>query len=241
MRLAVISDIHGNLEAFRQVLADIDRSQVDDIVCLGDCIGYGPEPEEVVGLVRERDIPCVLGNHELGLLDRTYLDWFNPPTRDCLLLTATFLSKATMDYLGSFPPAMVRHGCRCVHGYPPDSVTAYLFHVSERELVRSLRGATEPVCFVGHTHDLAIIGLGGEGLLRLPLGPGVTPLGGAIRWIVNVGSVGQPRDGNNQAKYVIWDREEATIETRFVAYDITRTVSKVKERGFPEWCGRRLW
>jgi predicted phosphodiesterase len=241
MRLAIISDIHGNLEAFRQVLADIDRAQVDDIVCLGDCIGYGPEPEEVVGLIRERGIPCVLGNHELGLLDRTYLDWFNPPTRDCLLLTETFLSKATMDYLGAFPPAMIRHGARCVHGCPPDSVTAYLFQVSDRELVRSLRATAEAVCFVGHTHDLAIIGLSGEGLLRLPLGPGVTPLVGATRWIINVGSVGQPRDGNNKAKYVIWDVEEETIEVRFVAYDIAHTVDKVKERGFPEWCGRRLW
>jgi predicted phosphodiesterase len=241
MRLAVISDIHGNLEAFRQVLADIDRSQIDNIVCLGDCIGYGPEPEEVVGLVRELDIPCVLGNHELGLLDRTYLDWFNPPTRDCLLHTETFLSKATMDYLGSFPPALVRHGSRCVHGYPPDSVTTYLFQVAARELARSLKATAEAVCFVGHTHDLAIIGLGSEGLLRLPLGPGVTPLVGAPRWIINVGSVGQPRDGNNKAKYVIWDPEEATVEVRFVAYEIAHTVAKMKERGFPEWCGRRLW
>lgn len=241
MRLAVISDIHGNLEAFRQVLADIDRSHVDEIVCLGDCIGYGPEPEEVVGLVRERDIPCVLGNHELGLLDRTYLDWFNPPTRDCLLHTETFLSKATMDYLGTFPPAMVRQGSRCVHGYPPNSVTTYLFQVSDRGLLRSLRATAETVCFVGHTHDLGIIGLSGEGLFRLHPGPGVIPLVGATRWIINVGSVGQPRDGNNKSKYVIWDPEEETLEVRFVAYDIAHTASKVKERGFPEWCGRRLW
>jgi diadenosine tetraphosphatase ApaH/serine/threonine PP2A family protein phosphatase len=136
---------------------------------------------------------------------------------------------------------MVRHGCRCVHGYPPDSVTAYLFQVSDRELVRSLRGATEAVCFVGHTHDLAIIGLGSEGLLRLPLGPGLTPLVGAPRWIINVGSVGQPRDGNNKAKYVIWDPGQKTIEVRFVAYNIAVTAGKVTERGFPEWCGRRLW
>lgn len=241
MRLAVISDIHGNLEAFRQVLADIDLARADDILCLGDLIGYGPEPEEVVVLVRERNISCVLGNHELGLLDRSHLDWFNPPTRDCLLLTETLLSPGTIDYLRRLPPAMVRHGCRCVHGYPPNSTTTYLFQVSDREMLRTLGAMAEAVCFVGHTHGLEIIGLSGRELLRLPLGPGVTPLAGATRWIINVGSVGQPRDGNNRAKYVIWDKDEEIIEVRFVPYDIGQTVRTVKERGFPEWCGQRLW
>jgi len=241
MRVAVVSDIHGNLEAFRQVLADIDLADIDEVMCLGDCIGYGPEPEEVIALVRGRDIPCVLGNHELGLLDRAYLDWFNPPTRDCLLLTENLLSAGTIHYLGDLPTAIIRYGCRFVHGYPPDSIVTYLFQVSDRELLRSLKAAMEGVCFVGHTHDLEIIGLSGKQLLRLPLGPGLTPLVGATRWIINVGSVGQPRDGNNKAKYVIWDKEEETIDVRFVAYDIAQTVHRVRERGFPEWCGQRLW
>lgn len=99
MRLAVVSDIHGNLEAFKQVLLDIDRSEVDGVVCLGDCIGYGPEPDQVVSLVRRKNIPSVMGNHELGLVNKSYLGWFNQPTQRSLLLTQELLSSDTLPMI----------------------------------------------------------------------------------------------------------------------------------------------
>ncbi|UCG80249.1 MAG: metallophosphoesterase, partial [Desulfobacterales bacterium] len=105
MRLAIISDIHGNLEAFKEVLADIDQSKVDEIASLGDNIGYGPEPEEVVQLIRKHNIPSVMGNHELAVSDTRYLDWMNPSARQSLVMTRHLLSPDTLDYIDTLKPS----------------------------------------------------------------------------------------------------------------------------------------
>ena len=111
MRIAVLSDVHGNLEALREVLADIDRSRTDAVLCLGDNIGYGPEPEAVVESIRERGIPCVMGNHELGLVDETYLDWFNTSARLSLLLTRELISSDTLEYMRRLQPSLSFQAC----------------------------------------------------------------------------------------------------------------------------------
>ena len=99
MRTAIISDIHSNLEAFRQVLTDIDQSGVDRVVCLGDNVGYGPEPEAVVDLIRDQDIPCVMGNHELAIVEPRYQDLMNPNARESILLTQRLISAHTVNYM----------------------------------------------------------------------------------------------------------------------------------------------
>lgn len=241
MRVAVISDIHGNLEAFEQVLMDIDKSHVDAVVCLGDCIGYGPEPEQVVRLLRRKNIPSIMGNHELGLVDRSYLNWFNAPTRRSLLLTEELLSSDTLEFIRGLKNVMVFKGCRLVHGFPPESITTYLFDVSEDEFVRAFAGMEERLCFVGHTHTLEMIGYDGEKISRGPLLRGLTTLVENNKYIINVGSVGQPRDGDNRAKYVIWDSSRQTVDLRYVAYEIAITAKKILELGFPEFNARRLW
>jgi len=241
MRLAIISDIHGNLEAFRQVLKDMDRSSVDDVVCLGDNIGYGPDPEEVVRLLRRRNIPSVMGNHELAAVDETCLMKMNPSARRSLSLTKELISKDTLDYIKGLKPSMIFHGSLCVHGYPPESMTTYLFQVSETELRQSLLAMKERICFVGHTHDLNIISFDGDNVTWHCLGQGVVSLDKDLQYMVNVGSIGQPRDGNNNAKYVIWDPASRTIEVRFIPYDIAATAHKILALGFPEFNARRLW
>ena len=241
MRLAVVSDIHGNLEAFKQVLLDIDRSKVDGVVCLGDCIGYGPEPDEVVSLIRRENIPSVMGNHELGLVNKSYLGWFNPPTQRSLLLTQELLSAATLEFIRGLKSMMIFQGCRLVHGFPPDSITTYLLDVSQSEFVQAFSDMQEEMCFVGHTHIPEIVSFDGRRVSRDPLHQGLRSLEGAYKYIINAGSVGQPRDGNNRAKYVIWDSSRQTIELRYVAYDIAVTVKKILELGFPEFNARRLW
>ena len=96
MRIAVFSDIHGNWEALQKVLADLDRNRVDSLFCLGDCVGYGPEPAEVIREIRALKVPWVMGNHELGLVDPSYLDWFNKPTRISLRITRRLLSEESL-------------------------------------------------------------------------------------------------------------------------------------------------
>jgi predicted phosphodiesterase len=241
MRLAVISYIHGNLEAFREVLADIDQSSVHEVVCLGDNIGYGPEPEEVVKTVRKRNIPCVMGNHELAAVDDKCLGQMNPSAQRSLSLTKELISKDTFDYINDLKPSMVCHDTLCVHGCPPDSVTTYLFQPSETRFKEIFLAMNSKICFVGHTHDLNLIHSDGEEIISSSLDQCVISLRKDRQYIVNVGSVGQPRDGNNNAKYVIWDSSSATMEVKFVPYDIGVTVKKILALGFPEFNARRLW
>ena len=241
MRLAIFSDIHGNWDALKTVLADMDRNRIDSLFCLGDCVGYGPEPEEVIREIRALKIPWVMGNHELGLVDPSTLDWFNKPTRTSLLITRRLLSEESLNYFKGLNPFLLDHDCRFVHGFPPDSITTYLYEVPDPEIHRMLTALSERICFIGHTHDLHLIASEGQGLTRLPFQRGVFTLREGVKYLVNVGSVGQPRDGNNQAKYVIWDTTLGHLEVKFVPYDIAKTAKKILHLGFPEFNARRLW
>jgi predicted phosphodiesterase len=241
VRIAVISDIHGNLEAFQEVLADMEHSCVEAAICLGDNIGYGPEPEEVVRLVRERNIPCIMGNHELAIIDWRVLAGFNPMAKESLVLSRRLLSAETMHFIHGLHATLVFQGALFVHGCPPDSVTRYLFEVSDGELVDIFSAMAYSVCFVGHTHELGMIRFDGRTVRRTVLGKGPVCLDDDCRHIVNVGSVGQPRDGDNRAKYVVWDTAPRVVDVRFVSYDIAATARKIRALGFPEHNATRLW
>jgi predicted phosphodiesterase len=241
MRLAVISDIHGNLEAFREVLADIDRSRIDAMLCLGDNVGYGPEPEAVVRLLRARQIPSVKGNHELGVTDPTSFHLFNSTAQASLLLTQRLITADTHAFIGQLPSYLVLGECLAVHGCPPDSITKYLFELADEELLVLLKHLPLRLSFVGHTHDLELVMNDGLELTRQPLDAGIVSLQSGRKYLINVGSVGQPRDGNNNAKYVIWDDAEQTLEVRFIPYDIAKTADRIIELGFPRFYATRLW
>lgn len=241
MKIAVISDIHGNWEALEAVLKDIEELTVEEILCIGDAVGYGADPELVIKEIRKRSIPCILGNHELGLRDPSMLEWFNLPTQESLLITRRLVSEETMNYISTLEASMTAHGALLVHGAPPDSVTTYLFELGQRDLLKIFESMEQPICFVGHTHQLELIGFDGEGLEFYPLKGGIYPLRKGWKYIVNVGSVGQPRDGDNRAKYVVWSPRDATLEVRHVRYDIAKAAAKILERGFPPFNATRLW
>lgn len=242
MRIALISDIHGNLEAFRQVLADIDRLEIATIFSLGDIVGYGPDPEEVVNELRARQIVSVKGNHELALNSPRYFLKMNPNAQQSLLITKKLLSGTNKRYLESLETFTVFQGARFVHGCPPQSITTYLFNPSSLQLNALFSFFPEKICFIGHTHYLSLFGFDGEISWREELTGGTISLAEEKRYIVNIGSVGQPRDRqNNNAKYVLWDIDENTLEVRFVPYDISITAAKIYNRGFPEYNATRLW
>ena len=239
MSLAVISDIHANLEAFQAVLTDIDTRGITRIICLGDCIGYGPNPEEVVHRVQERAITCVLGNHEMGVLHKRSQAWFNPKARINVQITRSMLSTKSLNFLATLPRHLIRDDAVFVHGFPPDSPFVYLYQKEGKDLEKALRTMTHPLAFVGHTHELVLTGLRQEVLETTLLNQGRCVLD-CEKCIVNVGSVGQPRDGNNAAKYIIWDKEAGDIEVCFVPYDFKTTIKKIKSLGFPDYYGERL-
>jgi predicted phosphodiesterase len=241
MRIAVISDIHANLEALEQVLVDIDGSNIDRVVCLGDCIGYGPEPEQVIAMINDHHIPSILGNHELAVIDQNYLAWFNPLARRSLLKTIEMLSSKTVNFISKLKPFMIYDSYRFVHGFPPDSATTYLFQIAEDELLQTIKEMKEKICFIGHTHQLEIIDFNGRSVTRSPLYQSVVNLNSADRYIINIGSVGQPRDGDNSAKYIILDTEKNSIEVKFIPYDIASVVNKIIEAGLPAEHAIRLF
>ena len=241
MRLAVISDIHGNWNALQAVLNDMDTAVIDDVVCLGDNIGYGPEPNEVIDALRQREIPSVLGNHEMAVLQPERLSWFNPTARQSLSLTIERLSESSHRYISRMESVMVAHECRFVHGFPPESVTTYYFELAEAAASEVFKMYPEQTCFIGHTHDLVRLAHRQDRLELEPLAEGRWGLEQGTRYIINAGSVGQPRDGENSAKYVIWDSDARELEIRFVAYDIAATVKKIIDAGLPEIHARRLW
>jgi predicted phosphodiesterase len=241
MRIAIISDIHGNFEAFQQVLKDIEKSSIDAVISLGDNIGYGPEPDRVIRLIQDRHIPTVLGNHELAVNDNEYLHWFNPMARKSLIMTRNLLSEPSLEFISTLPPSFTAHDCRFVHGFPPESVLIYVFQVSDRHKKQAFKNMAERLCFIGHTHTLEIIGYDGDRLEWNVLPEGLNRLSAQYKYIINAGSVGQPRDGSNESKYIIWDSCEDTIDVRFIAYDIAAVVKKIQTAGLPEEHAHRLW
>jgi len=241
MRLAVFSDTHGNYDALQQVMKDIETSRVDDIISLGDNVGYGPEPNRVVEQIKTLSIPVVQGNHELAVKDEEYLNLFNPAARQSLIKTRNLLSKASIRFIGQHEPFISTHDCRFVHGFPPDSPLIYKYQVSDNRKQEVFTEMAERLCFIGHTHTLEIIGYDGDDIKYEELPEGVTHLDAEKKYIINIGSVGQPRDSNNNAKYVIWDSSEDTIDVRFIPYDIASVVQKIQAAGLPEEHAARLW
>ena len=251
MRLAVITDIHGNFRALQAVLADITSQSIARIVSLGDNVGYGPEPDEVVRTLVHHRITSIRGNHELALVNAAYYQQLNPPTRLSLDLTRGLLTQTSLDWLADLEPTLqlangtddeTGHRCRFVHGCPPDSTTTYLLNPTDARLQHIFAGYPEAICFAGHTHTLDMYVYHPDAAVEhLSLAIGRRILARNSRYLIIPGSVGQPRDTvSNRAKYAIWDQDQNSLEIRAVPYDVSTTIRLINERGFPASNGLRL-
>jgi diadenosine tetraphosphatase ApaH/serine/threonine PP2A family protein phosphatase len=181
-----------------------------------------------------------MGNHEQGLINIIYLRGFNQPAADVLRRTREMISEETYQWLTTRPKAIVEHGCRFVHGLPPDSITEYLWKYRD-EMAGVFARYGEDVCFVGHTHDLMrYTCLRGEPT-RHALPEGETVLERGVRHLVNIGAVGQPRDGDNRAKYGVFDLDTRVLTMRFIPYDIKKTADLIVALGFHRGFADRLW
>jgi len=229
------------MAALEAVLADIRAEGITDIVTLGDNIGYGPDPEEVTReLIRIRAV-SIQGNHEYALRNPVYYHRMNPDPQKSLDLTRTMLSAEGLAYAFGLQPVVIHHGARLVHGCPPKSQTAYLFSPSSKMLQKIFTSFSEKICFYGHTHLVNFFAEGGDPDPEQNIPPAILHLENGRKYLINPGSVGQPRDGrNNYAKYIIWDREDGSISFREIAYDVMRTVNKLRRLHFPAFNATRL-
>ncbi len=242
MKIAVLSDIHANLQALEACLKDAEAMKADVLLSTGDIVGYGPDPEEVVSLVRSIGLKSVMGNHDYAINNIAAEKYFNPQVQPALTITRKLLSDASLDFLAKLPPNMEYAGAFLVHGFPPASFKTYLFMVPHRGIARVLSSMEQDLVVVGHTHELMYFKLSkGKKIISLPLGQGKVLLEPDAKYLINAGSVGQPRDGDYRAKYVIWDTESREIEVRYCEYPVEEVVRRILELGLPETYAQRLF
>lgn len=244
MRCAIISDIHGNLDALEAVLAD--AREVDQVWCLGDLVGYGPQPNECVALLASRGAICVAGNHDWAAIGKMDTTEFNPEAGAAARWTGSQLTAAERDFLDALPERLTAGPAgefTLVHGSPREPVWEYLTHVSVARL--NFDYFQTPYCLVGHTH-VPLIFQRPLSTDQLPSYRAIVPEAcrsltlGANRWIINPGSVGQSRDGNPQAAYMIYESAAdgqpdagGTLGLRRVTYSVTSVQQKMRDAGLP--------
>jgi len=243
MRYLVLSDIHANLEALEAVLADEPAQDYDQLVVLGDLVGYGADPNAVVERIRSTNpVAIVRGNHDKVAAGLESSEGFNTIARRAAEWTANALTKANREYLAALPagPLEVSTDLEICHGAPYDE-DAYI--VSERYAVRALRFAVRPLCLFGHTHfPLALRGEGDRFQLigRGPLLDGRIPIVESSKYLINPGSVGQPRDGDPRAAYALFDDMTREMFLYRVEYAVAQAQAKVIAAGLPEPLAERL-
>ena len=237
MRYAILADIHSNLAAFRAVLADIEeRGGVEEIWCLGDVIGYGPDPHECIALLRRYNHLCVAGNHDWAAIEKVDVSDFNPDAAEACLWTGTQLTADDAAYVGSLPLTLTRGDFTIVHGSPREPTWEYV--VSVPSAVANFHAFDTRYCLVGHSHVPRVFELVEEMCLEQEL-PAELDLG-ENRLIINPGGVGQPRDGDPRAAYAIYDEAKGVVSHYRVSYDIEATQRKMEECGLPRFLVTRL-
>ncbi len=239
MRCLVLSDIHSNLAAFEAVLED--AGPVEQVWCLGDVVGYGPDPNDCVELLRSLPHVCIAGNHDWGTLGLLDLRDFNHEARVANEWNRKQLTRENLAYLETLPETVVEGDFTLAHGSPCHPIWEYILYASTARA--GFECFSTKYCFVGHTHTPVIFGLDqddGQDVCEPRLPPEGPVKLGPERLIINPGSVGQPRDGDRRASYVALDRDALTIEYRRVEYDVKRTQDAMQRYGLPERQAARL-
>ena len=238
MRYAILSDIHGNLEAFRAVLDALSDEMIDSYLSVGDVVGYGADPKECISLLRSLNPEVLIaGNHEWGVLGLKELDYFNELAQKAISWTKAILDKDEIDYLKSFSLVHNDERMSLVHGTlnNPDEFY-YIFGPDDTDATMDMMSGS--VCFVGHSHVPGIFASNHTKIESLDSRK--IRVDYERKYIINVGSIGQPRDGNPKASYAIYDNEEALLEIKRVEYDVKRAQAKILKAGLPARLADRL-
>lgn len=241
MKIAILGDIHANIEALEAVLADLDTVGPDKVYCTGDVIGYGANPRECLGAVREREWPVVVGNWEqvVGGTGNTQPEQFNPYAAASAYWTLGAMTREEKQFLAGLPESVCDEGIQIVHGSTgEDKPCRYVLSLEDAK--EALEAAMATVAFLGHTH-VPTAYLGGDTVdtviethdETLKLADGATA-------VVNTGAVGQPRDGDVRACYCLYDTEAREVVRRRVEYDVDKAAAKIVDGGLPQVLGQRL-
>ena len=237
MKFALVSDIHANLEALIAVLGRIPAT--DDVLCLGDIVGYGPDPNGCVALVRARAAETVLGNHDVAAIDDHGLDYFNGDARAAIRWTQSVLAAEHAAWLDGLAYEARLADVLLVHGAP---VEYFKYILNKTAAAEAFAQTDAPLVFVGHSHIAEYYALAPDGSIAHEHRQhgGELNLAAGTRYIVNPGSVGQPRDLNPEASFAIYDDSARRIEWQRVPYAIGDVQKKIEAAHLPASCARRL-
>jgi predicted phosphodiesterase len=238
VRVAVVSDIHANLRALDACLESIRSDRPDAIWCLGDVVGYGARPTECCMTVEEEAAVCLAGNHDLGVRGDIDLEDFSPDAAAAVRWTRTVLGRPARAFLERLEPSGEAAGAGLFHASPRDPVWEYI--LTEQAARAALESTSEHVVLVGHSHVPLAVKLE-RGHLEGGHAPGGTELDlRSGRWLLNPGSVGQPRDGNPRAAYLLLDLDASRASFRRVEYPVEETQAEIRDAGLPGSLAERL-
>ncbi len=230
MHIAILSDIHSNLQALQKALQAIDDLRIERIYCLGDIVGYGANPNECIELIRERTHHCVLGNHDLAAVDSTHASYFTPEGHAAAKWTNRVLATDHLDFLQNLPYRITDGATTLVHAAPSEPEHwAYILTLDDA--ARQFHGFETPICFFGHTHIPSVCG---EDLKTFTLTK-------EKKFLINVGSVGQPRDGNPQLSFGLLDTDTWSYENIRADYDLHKAAESIIRNGLPKSLADRLF
>ncbi|MFP3868136.1 MAG: metallophosphoesterase family protein [Desulfobacteraceae bacterium] len=244
MKIALISDIHANLEALEKVLKSIAREGVDLIVNLGDLVGYNANPNECVDLIRRQEILSIAGNHDLAVTDPDQAQEFNIIAYQAIMWSIDQIEAHNLEFLKNLPAVLlIENRFLACHG-TPTSADAYIsFPFQSRRVFNLIRRRLNPIkiCFFGHTHKRALWYRDVRGKVALfPVKPGKIFLDQECHYLINPGSVGQPRNHNPAASYALFDTEEHSVQYKSVPYDIKKAQHKILAAKLHPYLAERL-
>ena len=242
MRFGIISDVHSNIEAFTVALSLLSERDIDEIICLGDLVGYGASPNECVALARERIDKCIMGNHDSGVVGQTDISYFSEYAAKALIWTVKAMQPENLKFLERLPIRLDFELFCAVHSTPGNPKKwEYIF--TSADAMEQFKFFDQWICFVGHSHIPAVFTQSGKAII--PVVPfdkeSITiKLHKEERYIINVGSVGQPRDNDPRGCAVIFDSDENTLTFMRFEYLVSVAQNKILKSGLPQFLAQRL-
>ncbi len=237
--LAIFSDVHSNLEALEAVIADMKNLPIRRHFCLGDVVGYGADPVSALELVRSLQCPVIMGNHDAAVGCDSDLNEMSNSAKTGARYSRLKLSREQRDWLAGLPLTLTDEQCEFVHG-TLDSPSEWFYAVGPEDIALHFAAQICPICFCGHTHDPMFWHSNGAGKLSVRYGQGRISIPSEGKTLINVGSVGQPRDGNRDACYVVYNPQARWVEFHRVPYNISKAMRKIIKAGLPHFSADRL-
>lgn len=238
MRYGIFSDIHGNLEALEKAISFYRKAGIDKFIFLGDVVGYGPDPNQTIAILRELNPVCVAGNHDWAVINKLNWEYFNPYAREAILWTINELTEEAKQFLYTFPLIYEESDFICVHG---SLVEPFNFHyiMSRLDAYLNFKVLNKKVCFIGHSHRQEVFYFQGGRVIYSR--DKKIYLSDDAQYIINVGSIGQPRDKDCRLSVSIYDEEKKVVMFERLEYNIKKVADKILRNNLPPILAARLY